>query len=55
MTIVPRAVERPSGLAVDLPPGTWRHVLIDDEPDATGRLDVDPPLAAFPAIVLVRR
>ena len=55
VTIVPRAVERPSGLAVDLPPGTWRHVLIDGEPDATGRLDVDPLFTAFPAIVLARR
>ncbi len=41
VTIVPRAVERPSGLAVELPPGTWRHVLVDGEPDAAGRLDVD--------------
>ena len=54
VTIVPRAVDRPTGLHVDLPPGTWRHVLLDDEPDARERLDVDAALSAFPAVVLVR-
>jgi len=55
VTIVPRAVERPAGLAVDLPPGTWRHVLVDGLPDVEGRLAVDEAFDAFPAIVLVTR
>jgi (1->4)-alpha-D-glucan 1-alpha-D-glucosylmutase len=53
VTIVPRAVERPAGLVVDLPPGTWRHVLVDGFPAVDGGLDVDEALDAFPAIVLV--
>jgi (1->4)-alpha-D-glucan 1-alpha-D-glucosylmutase len=54
VTIVPRAVARPAGLVVDLPPpGPWRHVLVDDLPDVDGPLAVDDPLDAFPAIVLV--
>jgi (1->4)-alpha-D-glucan 1-alpha-D-glucosylmutase len=55
VTIVPRVVERSPGLAVSLPPGGWRHVLVDDLADASGALDVDEALDAFPAIVLVRR
>ncbi len=55
VTIVPRVVERPPGLTVDLPPGTWRHVLVDDEPDAVGALDIDTALGAFPVVVLRRR
>jgi (1->4)-alpha-D-glucan 1-alpha-D-glucosylmutase len=53
VTIVPRAVERPAGLVVDLPPGRWRHVLVDDLPAVEGPLAVDQSLDAFPAIVLV--
>jgi (1->4)-alpha-D-glucan 1-alpha-D-glucosylmutase len=53
VTIVPRAVERPAGLVVDLPPGTWRHVLVDGLPEVAGQLLVDGPLDAFPAVVLV--
>jgi (1->4)-alpha-D-glucan 1-alpha-D-glucosylmutase len=55
VTVVPRAVDRPDGLVVDLPPGRWHHVLVDDLPDAVDRLAVDDALAAFPAIVLVSR
>ena len=55
LTIVPRAVEVPDGLVVALPPGSWRHVLVDGEPDATAILAVDDALEAFPAIVLARR
>jgi (1->4)-alpha-D-glucan 1-alpha-D-glucosylmutase len=55
VTIVPRAVDRAPGTDVELPPGRWRHVLIDGLPDAAHQLAVDGPLAAFPAIVLVRR
>jgi (1->4)-alpha-D-glucan 1-alpha-D-glucosylmutase len=55
VTIVPRVVERPAGLAVDLPRGEWRHVLVDDLPDVGGVLDVDEALASSPAVVLVRR
>lgn len=54
ITIVPRAVERPAGETVALPPGEWRHVLLDGEPDIAGQLAVDDPLDAFPAIVLRR-
>ncbi len=53
VTIVPRAVERPAGLVVGLPPGTWRHVLVDDLPAVAGSLAVDGALDAYPAIVLV--
>jgi hypothetical protein len=53
VTIVPRAVERPAGLVVDLPPGTWRHVLLDGFPAVDGAFEVDEALDAFPAIVLV--
>ncbi len=53
VTIVSRS---PSpAAAVSLPPGSWRHVLIDDEPDGEGRIDIGPVLDAFPAVVLVRR
>jgi (1->4)-alpha-D-glucan 1-alpha-D-glucosylmutase len=55
VTIVPRAVERPPGLVVDLPAGTWHHVLVDDLPAVEGQLAVDDALDAFPAIVLVTR
>jgi (1->4)-alpha-D-glucan 1-alpha-D-glucosylmutase len=55
VTIVPRAVERAPGLTVELPPGSWRHVLVDDLPDPDGQLAVDEPLDAFPAIALVTR
>jgi (1->4)-alpha-D-glucan 1-alpha-D-glucosylmutase len=55
VTIVPRAVDRPEGGRADLPPGQWRHVLVDGLPDASRSIAVDEPLAAFPAIVLVRR
>ncbi len=54
VTIVPRAVDRPSGMAVELPPGRWRHVLVDALPAAERSLDIDGALAAFPAIVLRR-
>ena len=37
---------------VRLPPGPWRHLLLDDEPEVEGTCDVDTALAAFPAIVL---
>ncbi len=33
---------------------TWRHVLVDDLPDASGTLALDAALAAFPAVVLAR-
>jgi (1->4)-alpha-D-glucan 1-alpha-D-glucosylmutase len=49
VTIVPRAG---AGGTVQLPPGRWRHVLLDGEPDVEGSLAVAAPLAAFPAIVL---
>jgi hypothetical protein len=52
---VPRAVDRAPGTEVELPPGRWRHVLVDGLPDAAHQLAVDDPLAAIPAIVLVRR
>ncbi len=55
VTIVPRVVERPPGVTVTLPPGEWRHVLVDDVPDATGVSPVDDAFDAFPAVVLVRR
>lgn len=51
VTVVPRGT---AAGTVELPPGPWRHVLLDDEPDAEGSLDVAAPLAAFPAIVLTR-
>ena len=53
VTIVSRSPSPPA--AVSLPPGRWRHVLVDDEPDCEGRIDVGPALDAFPAVVLVRR
>ena len=52
VTSCPRRRAAPG--AVELPPGRWRHVLLDDEPEAEGTLAVDAPLAAFPAIVLRR-
>ena len=55
ITIVPRAVESPAGLTIELPPGEWRHVLVDGLADVAGVLDLDDPLDAFPAVVLVRR
>ena len=54
VTIVPRALDRSPGAVVDLPPGRWRHMLVDGLPDVAGHLAVDDLLAAFPAIVLVR-
>ena len=53
VTIVPRHHSQAVG-TVDLPPGRWHHVLLDDEPDLEGTLDVAARLAAFPAIVLRR-
>lgn len=51
VTIVPRAATSGS---VALPSGRWRHLLVDDLPEAESSLDVADALAAFPAIVLVR-
>ena len=39
---------------LQLPPGRWRHVLVDGEPPVQGELDVAGALAVFPAVVLVR-
>ena len=50
VTVVPRGAAVGS---VELPPGRWRHLLLDGEPDVDGSLRVDAALAAFPAIVLV--
>jgi hypothetical protein len=55
VTIVPRVVERPRGLTVELPPGSWHDVLVDGQPDISRVVDVDSALDAFPAIVLTRR
>jgi (1->4)-alpha-D-glucan 1-alpha-D-glucosylmutase len=54
VTVVPSALERIPGAVVDLPPGRWRHVLVDHLPDVAGQLVVDEPFDAFPAVVLVR-
>ena len=51
VTVVPRGDGRGTD---ELPPGRWRHVLLDGEPEAEGQLAVERPLAAFPAIVLRR-
>jgi (1->4)-alpha-D-glucan 1-alpha-D-glucosylmutase len=56
-TVVPRAVTRPGPRSVTLPPGRWRHALVDDVPELSGTITpdlVDDLLAAFPAIVLHR-
>ncbi len=37
-----------------LPPGRWRHVLVDNELAVEGELDLGGALGAFPAVVLVR-
>jgi (1->4)-alpha-D-glucan 1-alpha-D-glucosylmutase len=55
VTVVSRAGVGAPDAVVDVPPGRWRHALVDDLPDAAERLAVDEPLGAFPAIVLVRR
>jgi (1->4)-alpha-D-glucan 1-alpha-D-glucosylmutase len=55
VTIVPRVVERPRGLTVELPPGSWHDVLVDGQPDISRVVDVDSALDTFPAIVLTRR
>ncbi len=55
VTVVPRTLDGSPGAVVELPPGRWRHVLVDGLPDVADQLAVDEPLAACPAIVLVRR
>jgi (1->4)-alpha-D-glucan 1-alpha-D-glucosylmutase len=40
--------------SVELPPGTWRHVLVDGEETWAGRIELARLLAPFPAAVLVR-
>ena len=55
VTIVPRVVADPVTGTVELPPGAWRSVLVDDRPDVEGALDVAEALAGFPAVVVVRR
>ena len=42
VTVVPRGRRPPAGSAVELPPGRWRHVLLDDEPEAEGRSPSTP-------------
>ena len=37
-----------------LPPGRWRHVLVDNELGVEGELDLGGALGVFPAVVLVR-
>ncbi|MET0327002.1 MAG: malto-oligosyltrehalose synthase [Ilumatobacteraceae bacterium] len=54
VTIVPRVVGEPVTGSVELPPGRWQSVLLDDGGDVEGDLDVAEALAPFPAVVLVR-
>ncbi|TVR26698.1 MAG: malto-oligosyltrehalose synthase [Ilumatobacter sp.] len=41
-------------LRVELPPGTWRHVLVDGADPVSGALSLAAPLSEFPAILLTR-
>ena len=54
VTVVPRVVDGPVTGRIELPPGPWRSVLVDDGGEVDGVLDVAEAFATFPAVVLVR-
>ena len=41
-------------LRVELPPGSWRHVLVDGADPVAGTLPLAAPLSEFPALLLTR-
>lgn len=52
ITVVARSAA--TDAVVELPAGRWRHVLDDESPVVSGRIELGPALARFPAVVVVR-